>query len=331
MEKMSAWRRKLVGWAGLSAVVWPCATARALPRNPEHAPRPPVASTTDAPEEARIRYERAVQLYNDGNVEGALVEFERAYKLAPTYRLLYNIGIIRLQLNDYAEALKAFQAYLAGGGNDIPLNRRNEVDRHIFALKSRVGSVLLSSNAKGAEVSVDDVVVGTIPLTEPLVLNPGQRRITVSRGNVTRSRVVSIAGQDAVALELDLESPRPTAAQVVSLTPPMPESPSRTPAYVLWGVTGALGIAAGIVGVLSLNSIRDVEKERDDAPTTRGQLDDAANKMKALSLTADILAGTAVVAGGAALYFTFRGPSDEGKRMVRARLGPTGVQLEGRF
>jgi hypothetical protein len=300
------------------------------PKNPERGGKPAGSVANDIPDEARARYERAVQLYNDGDAEGALVEFERAYKLAPTYRLLYNIGSIRMQFNDYAEALKAFEGYLAGGGNEIPFNRRTEVEKHIFALKSKVGTLLVVSNANGAEVSVDDVAVGTIPLGEGLVLNPGQRRITITRGSVTRSRVVSIAGQDTVSVELNLETPR--APLAAAAPPPMPAaSHNRTPAYVLWGVTGALAVGATVVGILALDAMQDLDNKRNASPATRRELDDAASKMKTLSLTADILAGAALVAGGTALYFTLRQPSDERRQVVRARFSATGVHLEGQF
>jgi hypothetical protein len=270
-----------------------------------------------------------VQLYNDGNPEGAVAEFERAYKLAPTYRLLYNIGVIRMQLHDYSEAMKAFQAYLAGGGSDIAPARRTEVEKNLSGLRSRVGTVLVSSNAMGAEVSVDDVVFGRVPLAEPLVLNPGQRRITISAGASSRSRVISVVGQEIVNLELNLESAR-SATPAAPLFVERSTSPSRTPAYVLWSVTGALGVAAAVAGALSLSAMRDLDSERNGS-TTRTRLDAAASEMKTLSLTADILTGSALLAGGAALYFTLRRSPQESSQMVRAGVSATGVRLEGRF
>src|SRR5688500_10685309 len=146
--------------------------------------RPGQAGGDERAQEARTRYERGMQLYNEGAAEGALVEFESAYQLAPSYKLLYNIALIRLQLNDYAQALKAFQEYLAEGGTEIASVRRSEVERHLASLRAKVGRIELVSSARGADVLVDDVVVGRIPLAELLVLNPGRRRITLSRGGL---------------------------------------------------------------------------------------------------------------------------------------------------
>src|SRR3954470_7819868 len=51
--------------------------------------------------EATTRFERGLALYDDGDFDAALVEFNRAYSLSPTYKILYNIGKIERGKNDY--------------------------------------------------------------------------------------------------------------------------------------------------------------------------------------------------------------------------------------
>jgi hypothetical protein len=293
-------------------------------------PAPASVVSEERAQEARARYERGLQLYNDGASEGALVEFERAYQLAPSYRLLYNIALIRFQLNDYAQALKAFQEYLADGGAEIASVRRSEVERHLANLKNKVGRVKLTSAARGADVSVDDVVVGKIPLAEVLVLNPGRRRITITRGGLSSTTVVSVAGQDSLNVELSLDSPTPPPASHVRPA----ASPSHAPAYISWSVTAGLAAATTVVGVLALGAMSDLDQERRRVPTTRTQLDMADTKMTRLALASDILAGATVLAGAAALYFTFSKPSADGSPEqggVRVGFGATSVRLEHRF
>src|ERR1041384_7041483 len=53
-----------------------------------------------ADDEAVTRFERGVQLFEAENYEGALVEFNTAYKLSKNYKLLYNIGICQNALKD---------------------------------------------------------------------------------------------------------------------------------------------------------------------------------------------------------------------------------------
>ena len=42
-------------------------------------------------EEAKQRLKRGMELYDENNFRASLVELQRAYELAPSYRLLYNI------------------------------------------------------------------------------------------------------------------------------------------------------------------------------------------------------------------------------------------------
>ena len=56
-------------------------------------------------DEARQRRDRGLKLYEDGAWDAALSEFQRAYDLAPTYKLLYNLALAHRQLNDYAAAV----------------------------------------------------------------------------------------------------------------------------------------------------------------------------------------------------------------------------------
>jgi hypothetical protein len=283
-------------------------------------------------QEARARYERGMQLYNEGASEGALVEFERAYQLAPSYKLLYNIALIRLQLNDYAQALKAFQEYLAEGGTEIASVRRSEVERHLASLRAKVGRIELVSSARGADVLVDDVVVGRIPLAELLVLNPGRRRITLSRGGLSSTTVVTVAGQDYLKLEMSLDSSRPQPSVAAPVAVGM--SPNRAPVYAAWTITGALAAATTVVGILTLGAMSDLDDERVRVPTSRAHLDHAESKMMGLALATDILAGATAIAGATALYFTLSKPSTEASSReagMRLGFGPTTLRLEHRF
>jgi hypothetical protein len=335
---------EMIRWPALvclgAILLTPSGVAAQSPNHDGSRPAQASGGNDERAQEARVRYERGLQLYNEGASEGALVEFERAYQLAPSYKLLYNIALIRLQLNDYAQALKGFQEYLAEGGTEISSVRRSEVERHLANLKNKVGRVDLITGARGADVLVDDVVVGRTPLTESLVLNPGRRRITISRGGLTATSVVAIAGQDSLKLELSLDAPTPTPtpqptpqARAAAVQKSAPASPSHTPIYVSWGVTAGLAAATTVVGILALGAMSNLEEERRTVPTTRAELDAAEQKMMNLAVATDILLGATVIAGATAVYFTLSKPSTEGSsgQGVRVGFGPTTLRLEHRF
>lgn len=50
------------------------------------------ALADDQEDEARVHYAQGVDLYKDGKFEQASIAFERAYEIAPSYKILWNIG-----------------------------------------------------------------------------------------------------------------------------------------------------------------------------------------------------------------------------------------------
>ena len=86
--------------------------------SPAHAPDAAAPSKANV-EEAKRRFLRGRELYEENNFQGALVEFRRAYELAPTYRLLFDIGQVYYQLQDYPNALKSFTRFLQEGKAEV--------------------------------------------------------------------------------------------------------------------------------------------------------------------------------------------------------------------
>lgn len=94
----------------------------------------------DAEDDARARVKRGLELYDEGDFRLALVELERAYEIAPSYKLLYNIGQIHMQLGEYARAQRAFRRYLDEGGAEITPERRTEVEKDLATVNGRIAS-----------------------------------------------------------------------------------------------------------------------------------------------------------------------------------------------
>src|SRR6476659_10093471 len=101
--------------------------------------------------EAGKHFQRGVDLYNDGDFRGALVEFKKAYATWPRANVLYDIGQTEYQLLDYASALKTMERYLAETGPNAA--HRAEVESTVEILIGRVGSLalVLDADAAGCE------------------------------------------------------------------------------------------------------------------------------------------------------------------------------------
>jgi hypothetical protein len=294
--------------------------------------------------EARTRYKKGLDLYQDGAFDAALIELQRAYELAPSYKILYNVALVDLQLNDFAGALKNFRQYLEEGGKKVDAKRRAEVDKEIEKLVGRVATVTISTNVDGAEVMVDDLKVGETPLDKPMLVSAGKRKITLSKdGYVSVSRVVVVAGGDAKTLELKLRTP--AEAKAASDKKPATsggttpkhaeESPSRPVPWLWWGITGGLAAGTTVAGVLTLGAESDLDKKKQH-PATKQALDDAASKTRTLAIVTDVfLVGTLAV-GGYATYLTFfsddkADPTAEKKAAWGLAVGPTSVSVAGSF
>jgi tetratricopeptide (TPR) repeat protein len=142
----------------------------------------PGAAPSEAPvEEARTRFSRGVELYKEGDFRAAIIEFNRAYEVAPNFRVLFNIGQAQQELQNYAAALDAFERYLKDGGGEVPPDRAEHVRGEIQKLVGRVASITVKVNVSGATLRVDDVNVGTTPIAARIRISAGRRKISVSK------------------------------------------------------------------------------------------------------------------------------------------------------
>src|SRR5215813_3558282 len=104
----------------------------------------PARANDSVSREAGKHFQRGVDLYNDGDFRGALVEFKKAYGTWPRANVLYDIGQTEYQLLDYAGALKTMERYLAETGPSAP--HRGEVESTVEVLRGRVGRILLTTD-----------------------------------------------------------------------------------------------------------------------------------------------------------------------------------------
>jgi hypothetical protein len=319
----------------------------------------------DDVEQAKRHYARGVELYKQGVDAGALAELERAYALAPNVRILYNIGLVELQLRDFAGALKTFERYLGDMGPpsaEATAARRREVEAHVAELRGQVATMVVDADVVGAEITVDDVVLGVSPLAAPVVLNPGHYRVGASaEGREPVSKVVSVVGGDAVDIHLELHrapeplpppttGPEDTQAEVAEPSrgaelPPVPRAPLGVPAatregprpslWIGWTVTGSLAVGALVTGLAALGADRELSNAKADGPRSGDDLDAIARRARGLAVASDVLGGAALVAGGVTLYLALRQHAPQGGGASRAGaridLGPSSVSLRGSF
>lgn len=276
--------------------------------------------STDPVERARVHYERGIQLFNEENYDAALFEFERAYELAPSYKILYNMGRIQRQQNNYAAAMRSYARYLREGGAGVPAERRTEVEAEMAVLKPRVASVKVTVNVDGADVYADDIpvctatiesaCVGKSPLQAPIIVNGGRHKITATKpGYAPATSLVSVVGSDSIDVKLELVNYAQAAAP-----------PRRVP-WGGWIATGVLAVGAGVFGYLTLTNSSKLEDARAQPNADPDSLDSRSSRTTAFGLVADGLAVSAVVVGAISLYYTIKWGKESGEAHPAATAG----------
>ena len=307
----------------------------------------PTAAEDAAKAEARARIEKGKQLYAEGAFEAALVEFQRAYELAPSYKILYNVALIEQQLNDFVASLRAYERYLKDGGKDVTAARHAEVEKSIATLQQSIASVMVKVNVDGADVTVDDVSVGKSPLADAVLVNAGKRRIVATKDGRSATKVVSVAGTDKTTVTLEVpaeEAPPVVATPAPTITPspaaptPEPASPKRPIPWIGVAVTGAFAAGTILTGVLALHASSTLKSDRDTLGTSRGALDDDQSSVKRWSITSDVLLAATAVSAGVTLVVWLKSPGEaqpgsdaSASTSARLTLTPRGVVLAGTF
>ena len=155
--------------------------------------------------EANRHFQEGVELYGEGKFEEALVEFERAYEIAPHPLVLYNLAGTNRELSHYDDAIQYYERFLKEGEGQVSPELLERGKSELAALKSRVGTIAVTVDRAGAVISVDGKKAGEAPLQRPLVLGPGRHTIEIGMpGGRVETRVVALASGDQAKVDITL-------------------------------------------------------------------------------------------------------------------------------
>jgi tetratricopeptide (TPR) repeat protein len=280
----------------------------------------PASENTDAMNTLRVqahqRFETGMKLYEDGDFSLALLEFERAYALIPEYRVLYNIGQLNIQLGRYARAVKRLRQYLVEAGPRVSEERRKAVESDLEMLAARTATMFVHVNVAGAEIALDNDVIGSSPMHEPALVDAGEHRLSVrKRGYETRTESVALTGRDHATFTFNLlqEQQPSSIARTVVIDHPSGVSTDTAAirrAQLLtagWAGTGLLGIAWAASAYMGLHT----DKKRDarlESATTPTELADLKHEARNWFVAADVFGALTLGATATLLYVTYSPP-----------------------
>ncbi|MGC4094230.1 MAG: PEGA domain-containing protein [Polyangiaceae bacterium] len=157
--------------------------------------------------DAKNEYEAAKILYADGDYAGSALKFHHAYALSGDARLLWNEAAAEKNQRHYARVEALIREYMQKGGATTEAER-SDAQGLLDTVRAFIADLTLNVNEAGAQIFVDNAEVGVSPLSKPLRVDMGPRRLRVSKpGFKEFSQNVEIVGggQAAVDVKLSVE------------------------------------------------------------------------------------------------------------------------------
>lgn len=268
------------------------------------------ASTLAAGKDAaRVHYKDGVKLFESDKYSEAAEAFRKAYEIKPVWKILFNIGQSEAAAKRYGVALDAFEDYLAQGGDDVSVDRRDFVSDEIRRLRPLVG-VLEVVGPDGVDIYIDGKKRAVTPLSGPLRVAVGKRDISLRIGSETiREKKMRIAGSMVTRLEAEKTSDNTsdTTREPVEEPDEFSDKPRGwmwTAGWVGTGLGAGLLGASLVTGLMALSLGNDLQMDADEngglLPKSRSKDKD---KMKNLgtATTALVVSGGVVAAVGITL------------------------------
>jgi hypothetical protein len=282
---------------------------------------------------AKEAFEEGKRLFHDGEFEEAATAFRRAQGLKPNWKLNYNIGQSEAAAKRYGLALDAFEEYLAEGGDELPLERKDEVLTEVQRLRGMVGFLEVEGEP-GDVVVVGGVSRGELPGAARVRVAMGETDVRLIRDNATiLERQVEIFGGETTRVDVG-DDAVPTTEASRPEEGGEDEGPERVWTWFAVGVAGAATIGAVVTGAVSTSKRNDVTDECDgkDCPASlSGDFDTVHN----LAVATDVLIGVAAAGAVAGvLLYIFEptmGSESEVTVTPTASVGGGGLAVSGRF
>lgn len=227
------------------------------------------------PREHEQLFDLGVQAQDQGHAEEARRYYAEAWKLGRSPLLAANLGLAEFELGEIALAAEHLSYAIYGLGRG---KQKEELTLIFQEVRKKVAGVLLGGTPEGADLSVDGVTIGSVPLEGPLYVSPGRHVLQLSKPGFhpMRREVIAVeGGTNEVVLHL---VPLPSASPVVA-PKAAPNIESRTSwltpqtVTIMTGATlTATGLALGTAfRVMGDHNLRESQRLRDALPQLAGE------------------------------------------------------------
>jgi hypothetical protein len=238
-------------------------------------PRARAADSDTARAEELIRQANALR--QKGQDPAALPLVREAYDVARSPRTAAQLGLVELALGYWVSSDDHLSEALAPSGHPWIERNRKILEEARANARAHVGTLIIEGRPEGADVRVNFVRAGNLPMAAPIKVGEGSVTIEVTaNGYEEQKRTIVVRGASTERIRFDLVSVKrePKAeppAQALSTAPP-PPPPSPPPAelptwrrVLPWALAGGAAVAAG-VGVWQHVQWRQSQTKFEDNP-----------------------------------------------------------------
>lgn len=308
-------------------------------------PRTPAEIEAEKAEKAAEHHKRGRELLDQGKLNPAVEALRAAWTLKRSWVAAADLGACEIKLGRWRDAAEhlAFVLRTQPAG-EKPEERQRSLELYEQA-RAKVAGITITTEIDGADVIVNDQIVGLTPLDEGEVFaEPGDVTITAKKvGFLEFQKTLRVPAGKAGSVRITLGRPS-SEDRFASHTP------TRIPLYVLGGaalVAGGIGaglmVAGGRKGAQAddaLDKLKEDTGSETPCLTTSAECDSLkalrADRDEMVNMGTGFLIGAGVAAVGAIGYAVWlrRAPSDGPSRVsVLPVVSPSasGLWLRGAF
>jgi hypothetical protein len=178
----------------------PAPSAAAAPAAP---PAPPSLGET-LTGTAKADYEAGKLLFGVSDFAAALIKFTSAHDASRDPRLLWNIATCEGKLHHYAKAVGMLRTYLKEGGALLSDQDRLDATQTVQAMEPLTSTMRITASEPGADVYLDDQLVGQTPL-EPFLVDIGVHKLRLHKAEFDEAtEEVTVSGGAQLMADLKL-------------------------------------------------------------------------------------------------------------------------------
>lgn len=311
----------------------------------------PLLAAEPTPEDRSTARELALEGHSAlkaGDYALAVDRFTRADGLVHAPTLLVDLGRSYIGLGRLVQAHETFQQVMREGVADdapAPWHKALQAARdEDAALKPRLAWVTIRvEGPAAAHVKLDTEDLPAASLGVRRAVDPGHRSIVAeAEGYLIATSSLDIAEGEARELKLVLRRdpnytpPKPPPARTQQVVV-IERAPSRTPAYVAFGVGGAGLLLSGVSAVLMLRAQADLQPDCPNRICKTSKVPDAPGRVgnyRTFGTLSAIGFGVGLAGAGVGAYFLLSKPSRAKGALsgsLTAQISPGYVGMSGSF